>query len=243
MSPITTPTIAMSESNQLDGMYFMSLTNGEKFQSKKWEQLTLNDNVIEMVKGLAFEQGQPDMPDKIPIFTWEPDIDADEPINDVEDDNEDVSTNNEPIDLGFIDPRVENIVPDEDDSDGGYEHPILESNAVEDQAADEPNVALGATLIIDEDVVGNDNNDLPPTEDIPNVQGDTMGDDHSAHSSEWSFNPDNVLDEIHNDTVMAETIDDTDGGINRALVTDTIASSRPRRENSGMGIERPDVGL
>jgi hypothetical protein len=68
MNRRTTPAIALSESNQLDGMYFMSLTNGERFQSKKWEQLPLNDNVNEMVEDLTFEQGQPDMPDRIPLF-------------------------------------------------------------------------------------------------------------------------------------------------------------------------------
>lgn len=66
MNPRTIPAIALLESSQLDGMYFMSLTNGENFQSKKWEQLPINDNIIEMVEDLAFEQGQPDMPDKYP---------------------------------------------------------------------------------------------------------------------------------------------------------------------------------
>jgi hypothetical protein len=114
MNPTTTPAIALSESNQLDGMYLISLTNGERFRSKKWEQLPINDNGIEMVEDLAFEQGQPDMTDKIHIFTWEPDTYVDEQVNNDKDDTDEMSTDNESIEIGFIDPRAENIVSDED---------------------------------------------------------------------------------------------------------------------------------
>jgi hypothetical protein len=82
-----------------------------------------------------------------------------------------------------------------------------------------------------------------PTVDTPNVQEDVTEDDHSAHSSEWSFNLGNVLDEDQDDPIMNEIINDTEGNTNETPAADTIASNRPRRENAGMGVERPDIGI
>lgn len=176
-----------------------------------------------MVEDLAFEQGQPDMSDKISWFTWESDTNVEEPFGDAEDDGEDDSINDEPIDLGFIDPRAENIVSDEIDSDGGDEHSILEANIAENQAEDETNGALAAVLIVDKDVVTEDDDDLSLTEDISDIQEDIIRDDNSAHSSEWSFNLDNILHESHNDTAILKTVDDTEEYINGTLLTETVA--------------------
>lgn len=175
--------------------------------SKKMET-TPNNNVIELVEDLAFEQGQPDMPDKIPIFTWEPDTYIDELNENDEDDTDEMSRDNEPIDLGFMDPRAENIVSNEDESKEGDENTIIEPNTVEEEVADEANVALGATLIESHDDVESDYDEPFVTGHTPNGQEDVTEDDHSAHSSEWSFNLSNVLDEDQDDPIMNEIIDD-----------------------------------
>ena len=241
MDPRTTPAIALTESNQLDGMYFMSLTNGERFQSKKWVQLPIDDNIIELVEDMAFEQGQPDMPDKTVIFTWEPDLYTNKPDDTDEGTTDESTRNDEPIDLGFIDPRPENIVSDEDDFSGEEENLDAASNPAEDVAEDEVNDTPNAAMIDEHDDLDSERDESATTKDDPIEEEGVPVDDRSAHSSEWSFNLDNVLGEDQNDS--STHLDDRDANTddNEAPALETIAANRPRRENAGTGVDRLEM--
>ena len=47
------PGIALSESNQKGGQYIMSLYTGRKTHTYAWKELTVYDDVIEIVEELA----------------------------------------------------------------------------------------------------------------------------------------------------------------------------------------------
>jgi hypothetical protein len=74
MSKRTAPCILLGESNELDGMYFMSLGTGKRLHSRKWIALPMNDYVVSQVNDLAEIERQPVMPGNMPIFEWAPDI-------------------------------------------------------------------------------------------------------------------------------------------------------------------------
>lgn len=117
----------------------------------------------------------------------------------------------------------------------------MEANDTEGQAEEETNGALGAALTVGEDAVAEDDDDIKLIGDVYNTQEDIIREDSSAYSSEWSFNLDNVLDESHSDPITHKTIDDTEVGVDGDHIAETIASSGPRRENVGMGVERLEI--
>jgi len=55
----STPSIALSESNQTGGNFFLSLQSGQKLHSNRWEELPFDEDVIEKVHSLAHSLKQP----------------------------------------------------------------------------------------------------------------------------------------------------------------------------------------
>ena len=55
------PSIALRESNERSGPYFMKLYTGERTHSQKWNILPIDDDVIQQVESISAEQGQPEM--------------------------------------------------------------------------------------------------------------------------------------------------------------------------------------
>ena len=66
------PGIALRRSNSAGGHYFMSLHTGKRIHGYIWDELPIDEYVIERVESLAEEQGQPLMRDGVPNFEWAP---------------------------------------------------------------------------------------------------------------------------------------------------------------------------
>ena len=66
------PGIALRRSNSAGGHYFMSLHSGKRIHGYNWDELPIDDYVIERVEALAMEQGQPLVHDVVPSFEWMP---------------------------------------------------------------------------------------------------------------------------------------------------------------------------
>ena len=83
------PSIALRESNENGGYYFMSLHTGRELHTNEWDELPIDEEVIARVEELAENEGQPELPDQYPLFEWSPGnlIDDDDDPND-DDDNE-----------------------------------------------------------------------------------------------------------------------------------------------------------
>lgn len=92
MKARSVPGIALRESNQWGGQYFMSLYTGKRLHSFKWQELPIDQDVIDRVEQLAKMEGQPIMPGNFPLFEWSPgvtilddgedDVPVDEPADD-----------------------------------------------------------------------------------------------------------------------------------------------------------------
>ena len=70
MNSRTVPTILLIEPNDMNGLYFMSLNTGKRIHSKNWEQLPIDEFVIDKVKELATKEEQPIIQNKCPLFKW-----------------------------------------------------------------------------------------------------------------------------------------------------------------------------
>ena len=66
------PGIALRRSNSAGGHYFMSLHSGKRIHGYNWDELPIDEYVIERVESLAEEQEQPLMRDGVPNFEWTP---------------------------------------------------------------------------------------------------------------------------------------------------------------------------
>ena len=103
------PSIALNESNDHGGHYFMSLYTGKRLHSYDWNELPIDEDVIDMIKNLAQTERSPIMKDKYPMFEWLPGI----PILDNGKDN---STTCNEIDTADDNPLDIDIVNDDDDN-------------------------------------------------------------------------------------------------------------------------------
>ena len=79
-----TPAIALSESNNKGGQYFMSLYSGKKIHAYAWEELNPHEDVITRVHELAELEDQPILVDKSPLFEWAPGVTIDYGTENVE---------------------------------------------------------------------------------------------------------------------------------------------------------------
>ena len=68
MSARSIPAISLSESNDSDGQFFMSLETSKRFHSKRWTQLPIDDTIVDRVTDIAVKEKQPHLPGCIPMF-------------------------------------------------------------------------------------------------------------------------------------------------------------------------------
>ena len=107
MAQRAVPSIALYEAS-LHGYYFLTLDRGKKIHAKKWDQLPINDEIIDQVNSFAEKQRQPSMPRRMPIFEWAPGLIIDVPDDNdiIIDDQVDDSANPVPIiqhnDLNYV---------------------------------------------------------------------------------------------------------------------------------------------
>ena len=66
------PAIALKQSNNVGGHYFMSLYSGKKIHGYKWKELPIDDYVITRLEELAKAEKQPIMHYGLPNFEWNP---------------------------------------------------------------------------------------------------------------------------------------------------------------------------
>ena len=76
MEPRATPCIALVENKDQDGLYLMSLETGQRFHSRRWEQLPITDSVIDRVNTIT--KNQPTMLNNQPISEWSPGLTIDD---------------------------------------------------------------------------------------------------------------------------------------------------------------------
>ena len=53
MNSRTVPVISLKESNDMNGQYFMSLNTGKRIHSKNWDQLPIDEFVIDKFKRIG----------------------------------------------------------------------------------------------------------------------------------------------------------------------------------------------
>ena len=99
MTSRAVPAISLYESNDFDGQFFMNLETAQRFHSKRWSQLPIDDTVIDRIVKIATKEKQPNLPGGTPIFEWAPglEIQIDEYMDsedeDSSDDNDDETLN------------------------------------------------------------------------------------------------------------------------------------------------------
>ena len=70
MTSRSTPAIALLESNEEDGHYFISIDSGKRINSRKWTPLPITSEVIARVDELATSSKQDVLVYNLPTFEW-----------------------------------------------------------------------------------------------------------------------------------------------------------------------------
>ena len=157
------PGIALRRSNNAGGHYFMSLHSGKRIHGYSWDELPIDESVVERVESLAEEQGQPIMQDGVPNFEWTPG----QPVEDIWDENLGETLGIEPEAPMYEEPVTEDetsLSEDEEEQD----MPINGNEEVRDEILDEDNEGL---LFVPEDNVVSDDemfieNDTDTVDDL-----------------------------------------------------------------------------
>ena len=177
--PRSVPAIALRRSNNDGGHYFMSLHSGKRIHGYEWEELPIDEHVIERVEALAVAEKQPIMHRGMPSFEWAPGI----PI---EDDDE-------------IDPELQTPVNNDTTEEplpiGIEETEIVEGGAVNynmEEIEEEGLIIIPEDGIVSEEedfVESEDENlDANETEEVEHIENEEvvvagLDDDHEPTSS------------------------------------------------------------
>ena len=206
--PRAVPAIALRMSNNAGGHYFMSLHTGKRIHGFQWDELPIDDHVIERVEALAEEQNQPLMHRGKPCFEWSPGVD----IRDIYDEEEeqvltiesDANTNEieQVLDQEEVQEMIEQPVELQNENQGEQLGPDIQEN-------DE------GVIIVEEDHIVSEEESFVESEDEEGI--------NSVVDTEEE--PDAV------EAVVANIDDEEEPG-------QSVAQSRPRRLNAGAGVER-----
>eukprot|EP00957_Ditylum_brightwellii_P128843 9828774-Ditylum_brightwellii.AAC.1 len=93
--------IALTESNDRGGNYFMSLYTGREIHGYLWKELIISDEVIDRVYELAQKEKRScKLINRAPLFEWAPGIPIiDRPINEEQNEDDHKNTNNNEIEI------------------------------------------------------------------------------------------------------------------------------------------------
>ena len=80
----------------------MSLWSGRKIHAYEWEELPIDEEIIDKVKELALKEKQPKLVDGLPIFEWNSKYIMEDNINDSDVSNQDRAMEDEIVDLDDI---------------------------------------------------------------------------------------------------------------------------------------------
>ena len=78
MKSRSVPLVTLKTSYNDGGQYFMSLYTGMRIHSYIWEELPIDDGVIQRVEQLAEIEKNPVLIDTNPFFEWAPEISIEE---------------------------------------------------------------------------------------------------------------------------------------------------------------------
>ena len=203
------PGIALRKSNNAGGHYFMSLYSGRRIHGYSWDELPVDDYVIERVENLAEEQEQPIMHNGMPSFEWAPGVD----ISDIwDDEREEVLTiSQEAPPILEAHPDVEREEPEVEEED---QFNNIDDEEMLEEDLENENVNDGL-IIVPRDNIVSDDEELVDNDSGHDVDAETV----------------HTLDDASNETAVAELDDEP-------MVVDTATNSRPRRANAGAGVER-----
>ena len=152
--PRAVPAIALRRSNNTGGHYFMSLHTGRRIHGYEWEELPIDEHVIERVEDLAESENQPIMHRGMPNFEWAPGI----PINnELEDEPEQVLT--------IVDYEPGEQPPAEDGADVEMIEDGLDEDALEIQEEVFEPVVEEGLIIVPEDNIVSEEEDFVESED------------------------------------------------------------------------------
>ena len=277
MSARAIPAIALRESNDFGGFYFLSLETGNRFHSKKWDVLPISSQTIDKVHQLADNDDQPVMNENLFVFETAPG----EIIHFNAQDGDDESCQNEDESLSIQDEgdaqtmarlALENnhalISAEESDN-------VIFNDELEDEDEDEfrNSDELDSNTITSDDYSFNIQNTLENDHEHENVytEDTSQPDDVTIESAETSHedevaieshdeascednahteSPDSANDQVTesenvSDEVIAERLQrEYNQQVGLGTPPDeAIANVRPRRENSGAGVDRLEMSF
>ena len=108
-----TPAISLKMSNSAGGHYFMSLYTGKQIHGYKWDELPIDEYVIDRVEFLAEQEKQPMMKNGMPSFEWRPGLEV---VDEYDEDREEtlavVNSVNVDVEVGQPPLIIENAAED-----------------------------------------------------------------------------------------------------------------------------------
>jgi hypothetical protein len=185
MSRRSVPAIALNPSNMHGGHYFMSLYSGKRLHSYEWDELPIDDDVINRVEELATEEDAPIMTDGYPMFEWTP---GDAIIDDVHD----IDNGQDNVDLGIQEGNIEQIEnePEEDSvnedivEDEMYASDEVDSNTSNSHDEEDDEVMIVDTISDDVDVDEHDIINLIDEEEETNETDTVMEEEQVQEDTE-----------------------------------------------------------
>jgi hypothetical protein len=175
------PSIALNESNDHGGHYFMSLYTGKRLHSYEWTELPIDDDVVTTIKILARKEKGPVVKDKYPMFEWAPGVPMIDDVRDNVDNNNDNENDEED--------NLPDLVINNDDSD---------SDSDEDESVDEQNEEDN-----NDEINNNDN-------DNDNENGIYITDADDTHTNDNTDVTQNDTDDLMNENETATSESTTD---------------------------------
>ena len=207
--PRAVPAIALRMSNTAGGHYFMSLHSGKRTHGFQWDELPIDEHVIERVEAMAEEQEQPLMNRGKPCFEWSPGVE----IRDMYEEEEEQVL----IIENDTNPNETDHVADQDEVQEIIEQPVvdLQNDNQDEQLGPDIQENDEGMIIVEEDHI--------VSEEESFVESEGEEDIHGAVDTEER--PDT-------EEAIIANIDDEDEP------EQSVAQSRPRRSNAGAGVER-----
>ena len=269
MSARAVPAIALRESNEFGGFYFMSLDTGNRFHSRKWDTLPISSQAIDKVHQIADSDNQPLMNNDPFLFETTPgnilQFDAqDNGDGSNDDESASVSTVDENYaemmanlvlenNHALISEGTDDTVYDEETENEGINNEAIGDN--DSVMSDDYSFNLENTVGSENDGENGSVRDTSHTGDVT-VEELSQSDDITVNSTKTSQTDDITIEPLHDTNINLLAENKSDEMIAAALqeqfdkqveeeknFTDSVAVSRPRRENAGAGVDRLDMSF